>query len=104
MEVEGKILDVRRLGLPAEGRTRTILVTLDSSFTKRMVLASLAKLRNYEKKIFLSPDLSDKEVELEQAALKKRKELILNGESRNNLRIRKLQLEVKSDGQWTPAQ
>ena len=52
MEVEVKILDVRRLGLPAEGRTRTMLVTLDSSFTKRMVLASLAKLRSYEKKRF----------------------------------------------------
>ena len=52
MEVEGKILDVRRLGLPAEGRTRTMLVTLDSSFAKRMVLASLAKLRSYEKKRF----------------------------------------------------
>ena len=49
MEVEGKILDVRRLGLPAEERTRTMLVTLDSSSTKRMVLASLDKLRNYAK-------------------------------------------------------
>ena len=52
-------------------------------------------MKDYDKRIFLDRELTKEELAVENAALKKRREMIEEGAEPRNLRIRNLKLNKK---------
>jgi len=88
------ISDFFRLGkFKAENkRDRTMLVTFQSVWDRRKILSSSYLLKDYEKAVFISPELTAEEKLIERKVLKKRYELIQSGIKRENIKIRNLKL------------
>ena len=57
-------------------------------------------MKDYDKRIFLDRELTKEELAVENAALKKRREMIEEGAEPRNLRIRKLKLQQKIGEDW----
>ena len=105
LDIQCNITDIKRLGKFSNEKTtpRALLVEVDNAWSRRRILASLGKLKNFkleDKSIFISPDLSPVEQKLENDALIKRRELINANVDRNSLRIRDFKLQQKINGSW----
>ena len=103
LTVEAKITDLKRLGKYEEGkRPRTIVVNVSNEWQKRLILMSLAKLKNYDKTVFVSKELSPSEFLIENKLLMKRRTMIETGVSAKNLRLRDLVLYQydEESGNW----
>ena len=73
-KIEAKITDLKRLGKYEEGkRPRTIVVNVSNEWQKRLILMSLAKLKNYDKTLFVSKELSPSAFLIENKLLMKRR-------------------------------
>ena len=93
LTVEAKITDLKRLGKYEEGkRPRTVVVKVSNELQKRLILMSLAKLKNYDKTLFVSKELSPIEFLIENKLLRKKRTMIEIGVSAKNLRLRDLVL------------
>ena len=57
-------------------------------------------MKDYDKRIFLDRELTKDELAVENAALKKRREMIEEGAEPRNLRIRNLKLQQKIGEYW----
>ena len=87
LTVEAKITDLKRLGKYEEGkRPRTAVVNLSNEWHKRLILMSLAKLKKYDKTLFVSKELNPSEFLIENKLLMKRRTMIEIGVSAENLR------------------
>lgn len=88
------ISDILRLGQFKKDakRPRAVLVKFTNPWTAHKLLANANLLKGSEYKVFLSRDLTPEEQRIEKMILKKRYELIQEGEVRTNLKIRNLQL------------
>ena len=108
LDVKAKLKDVRRVGKFVENKHRPIIFYVENSWDKRLILASLSKLKTYDssKKLSVSQELTENELKAEKIALKKRYDLIQAGVSKSELRIKNLLLykkEKKEDGDvWIP--
>ena len=93
------IADFFRLGKysPNQDRPRTMLVTLCSVWDCRLIFQSTHKLKSYNKKVYLSPQLTNTERETERKILTKRRELISDGVSRSDLKIKNLKLYKRGE-------
>ena len=103
LTVEAKITVLKRLGKNEEGkRPRTIVVKVSNEWQKRLILMSLAKLKNYDKTLFVSKELSPSEFLIENKLLMKRRTMIDTGVSAKNLRLRDLVLYQydEESGNW----
>ena len=107
LDVKAKLKDVRRVGKFVENKHRTIIFYVENPWDKRLILASLSKLKTYDssKKLSVSQELTENELKAE-IALKKRYGLMQAGVSKSELRIKNLLLskkEKKEDGDvWIP--
>ena len=89
--VEAKITELKRLGKYEEGkRPRTVVVNVTNEWQKRLTLMSLAKLKNYDKTLSVSKELSPSEFLIENKLLMKGQTLIEIGVSAKNQRLRDL--------------
>ena len=71
LNVDSNIEDCRRIGTYNENKDRTVLVKLSNDWNRKLLLLSLGKLRNYDKKVYLSRELSKEEQLLGTIYLKK---------------------------------
>ena len=71
LNVDSNIEDCRRIGTYNQNKDRTIIVKLSNDWNRKLLLLSLGKLRNYDKKVYLSRELSNEELLLENDLLKK---------------------------------
>ena len=94
LTINAEVTDFKRLGKFEEdaSKPRTITVKLSNDWQKRLILVSLAKLKHYEKTVYVSKELSPNELLAENKLLKQRRELIDNGIPPRDLRIRELKL------------
>ena len=60
------------MGVFQAGRARTIVFKVATKWDKRLILSSVAKLKTYKEKVFLSRELPPSEAKLESQFLKKR--------------------------------
>ena len=88
------IVDVYRKGsLRDDGSARPLLVKLKSEWDVHKIMAKRAALKDYQSgKIFVNRDLPAADRPILARILKKRRDLILSGHSRANIRINKLRL------------
>ena len=87
LTVEAKITDLNRLGKYEEGKKpRTVVVSVSYEWQKRLTLMSMAKLKNYDKTLFVSKELSPSEFLIENKLLMKRRTMMETGVSAENLR------------------
>ena len=85
-----------------EKKPRTVVVNVSYEWQKRLTLMSMAKLKNYDKTLFVSKELSPSEFLIENKLLMKRRTMIETGVSAENLRLSDLvlyQYEEES-GNW----
>ena len=92
INVDSNIKDCRRIGTYNEIKDRTIIVKLSNDCNRKLLLLSLGKLRKYDKKVYLSRELSKEEQLLENDLLKKRREYIESGIPRNKVKVGNLKL------------
>ena len=93
MSIDCEITEMQRIGPYQENRTRTIVFTVANRFHKRLILLSIAKLKEYDKKLCVSKELSSGDAKLERQLLKKRKKMLESNEAtRRDLRFRDLKL------------
>lgn len=102
LEVKCEIQDLKRVGIHSAEKCRTLLVTVDSTMNKRLLLSAVAKLKTYQIPVFISRDLNYEERQLENSLLKKRRELINDGTDPKTIRYRNMQLSLKQDTGWVP--
>ena len=77
LTVEAKITDLKRLGTKKEGkRPRTTVVNVSNEWQKRLILISLTKLKNYDKTLFVSNELSPRKFLIENKLRMKRQTMI----------------------------
>ena len=58
LNIDSNIEDCRRIWTYNENKDRTIIVKLSNDWNRKLLLLSLGKLRNYDKKVYLSRELS----------------------------------------------
>ena len=87
---DASINDCQRMGKHKENSNRKLLVTLNSVWSVRKILANSYKLKDFKDKVFLSPGLSPIDTQIEQQLLKKRFELIEDGNDRKSIKIKAL--------------
>ena len=92
LKVDSNIEDCRRIGTYNENKDRTIIVKLSNDWNRKLLLLSLGRLRNYDKKVYLSRELPKEEQLLEKDLLKKRREYIESGIPRNKVKVQHLKL------------
>ena len=100
LQVEGcEVESCCRLGKRVEGKNRLVKVTVKSVSMKRSVLQEARKLRQSEdailKKVYITPDLSVKDREVQKKLQKELRERRDNGEE--NLVIRRGQIVSRSE-------
>ena len=100
LKVHGNVTDLKRLGKYTEGKNRTLVAKLDSDYAKRLILLSLRKMKEYDKQVFISKELTPDEQTKENNLLLKRRKLIGLGTSAKELRIRNLVLQKLIDKKW----
>ena len=102
LEVDSAVVSIKRLGGYEAGRgsPRSILATLENQFSRDLVLKSVSKVKTYNKVLYVSPDLSISELELEKKVLKKRYNFITEENvPRKDLKIIKLKLFRKGENE-----
>ena len=92
LNVDSNIEDCRRIGTYNESKERTIIVKLSNDWNRKLLLLSLGKLWNYDKKVYLSRELSKEEQLLENDLLNNRQENIEWGIPRNKVKVQNLKL------------
>ena len=92
LNVDSNIKDCRRIGTYNENKDRTIIVKLSNDWNRKLLFLSLGKMRNYDKKVYLSRELSKEEQLLENDLLEKRREYIGSGLPRNKVKFQSLKL------------
>ena len=101
LNINTQINDCRRLGTYKVNKCRPILIKLANSWDKRILLMSLSKLRNYNKKVYISKELTPQEVQIENKLLKRRLELLQTGNiNRNEIKIQNLKRFRKVNNDW----
>ena len=93
-----KVNNIIRMGKFSEGRNRTLIVELPNIMDVELLVSKAikAKLGNVHQ-VYISPDLTKEEREIEKKLLKKRRELIDSKEvERKDIKIRNLTLYVKN--------
>ena len=86
-----------RLGQRGNDRDRTILFKLPSVRLKRLILSSARKLRNYGAAVFISKELTNEEAATENESLKKKREILDQGQNKKDFSVRDGKL-FKKDG------
>ncbi len=81
------IRDCVRLGKYIASRNRPILVKLSRTYEVQTILSNRKKLHS-KPSISIKPQMSPEEISIEKIILKKRWELIQNGQDRSGIRIR----------------
>ena len=101
-DASGCIQDVYRAGKvkPNSGKSRSIIVKLNSVWSARKLLSKAYKLKDYSSAVFLSKSLTKTGQELERTLLKKRFELSESGHDKSLIKIRDLKLYL--DDQEVP--
>ena len=79
---------------PSPQRPRTALVTVSTSWDAKRILDRADLLKDFKSRVYISAALTKQEEEIENELLKKKRELIKNGEKKDNIRIRNLKLFV----------
>ena len=85
---------------PNSGKSRSVIVKLNSVWSARKLLSKAYKLKDYSSAVFLSKSLSKTGQELERTLLKERFELNESGHDKRLIRIKDLKLYL--DGQEVP--
>ena len=75
LNVDSNIEDCRRIGTYNENKDRTIMVKLSNDWNGKLLVLSLGKLRNYDKKVYLSRNYQKKNNCLKRIYLKKDEKL-----------------------------
>ena len=105
LTINAEVTDFKRLGkFEDASKPRTIIVKLSNDWQKRLILVSLAKLKHYEKTVYVSKELSPNELPAENKLLKQRRELIDNGFPPRDLCIRELKLYRYEGSTWVQAE
>ena len=87
------IEECRRIGKFVGGRTRKLLVTFNSVWAARALVAKASEKELYKNsRVLITPGLSEADVRKEQVVLKKRWELMNSGIRKKALRIHKVRL------------
>ncbi len=87
------IKECRRIGKFVDGRTRKLLVTFNSVWDARALVAKASEKELYKNShVLITPGLSEADVRKEQVVLKKRWELMNSGIRKEDLRIHKFRL------------
>ena len=98
LRIETNISFIERIGKPRRApkseqpspqRPRTALVTVSTSWDAKRIF-DRAHLKGFKSRVYISAALTKQEKEIENELLKKRRELIKNGEKKDNIRIRNL--------------
>ena len=92
LNVGSNIEECRRIGTFNKNKDKTIIVKLSNDWNRKLLLLSFGKLRNYDKKVYLSRELSKEEELLENDLLKRRREYIESGIPRNKVKVQNLKL------------
>ena len=92
LNINAQVTDARRIGKLNKERTRPLMFDVASTWDKRLILASAAKLKTFNKQIFLSREPNAEELLSERQALKKRYDMIQAGKDSKTLRIRNFKL------------
>ena len=61
LQITCNVTDLKRVGKFSEGKSRTLIVKIDSDYAKRLILLSLSKMKNYKMPIFISKELNPEE-------------------------------------------
>ena len=96
MNTDCLIDDIRRVGKFEAGKIRPIITKVSNSFQRRIILLSLAKLKTYEKRVFINREYTKEEASLENKLLKARRDMI-DKEKINpkDIRLRNFELQRK---------
>ena len=87
------IKECRRIGKFVDGRTRKLIVTFNSVWDARALVAKASEKELYKNsRVLITPGLSEADVRKEQVVLKKRWELMNSGIRTEDLRIHKFRL------------
>lgn len=88
------LIDIFRIGsyVQDKPRGRSLVVTLNSIWDKRKILANAHKLKTYNQSVFISAALNAEEQLVEKMLLKRRWQLIQDGVDRKQLKIKNLKL------------
>ena len=82
------IEDCRRLGKCISGKSRTVLVTFSKIWDSRKLRRKAIEQQLYRHKgVFIVPELSYEDRQVEKKILKKRFELIIRGTQKSRIRI-----------------
>ena len=73
LRVTCNVTDLKRLGKYQEGKSRTLVAKKDSDYAKRLILLSLAKMKDYGKPVFISEELNPSEQAMENVILQTRR-------------------------------
>ena len=87
LNVSTEINDIIRLGKYDENKTRTILIKIPNPWQRRKIFLSAREFKTFDTPILLSRQLTCEEADLENKALKRRREMIQEGIESKNLRI-----------------
>ena len=83
-EIKARVVDLKRIATFRSKRSRTIIIKVSIVRGKRLILSSFAKLRIFERQVFVSRELTPSEARLEIESLKRRKKLIDDGTDRRD--------------------
>ena len=97
MEVECKFKELIRLGQRGNDHDRTILLKLPYVW---LILSSARKLKNYGAPVFIRKELTNEEAAIENESLKKRRELIDQGQIKKGFSVRDGRLYKRDGNQW----
>lgn len=93
---ECKVVNLFRIGKKIENKTRKLVIKLQSVWDARKIYAKAKEMKNYNiKNIFINRDLPADEKLKENNLLKIRRELILAGASRQDIKIRNFKIYNK---------
>ena len=101
LRVTCNVTDLKRLGKYQEGKSLTLVAKINSDNAKRLILLSLAKMKDYGKPAFISKELNPSERAIEKVIPQTRREMIKTGTNPQKLRIRNLLLQIEDNRKWT---
>ena len=100
LQITCNVTDLKQVGKFSEGKSRTLIVKIDSDYAKRLILLSLSKMKNYKMPIIISNELNPEEQAVENDLLQKRRQMLESGTKSNEIRIRNLKLQQQIDKKW----
>ena len=77
-----------RLSQRGNDSDRTILLKLPNVWLKRLILSTARKMKNYGAPVFISKELTNEEAAIKNESLKKRRELINQGQKKKDFSVR----------------